>query len=397
MVLYLLVNCPPYKDRTLKALIGGFRQLLKSNFHIYDFQDGGFREGSPRFEQDAVCLLYGNLRNYGPQLKSLPESPNMEIIRFLESFPGKRFWITRHDSDLDHYPEDMIMGRKTRYSRPREIERFEYLLNLFDGLVWFGEDLLSNEAPLDLSPNGEKHWSSEYIDFKRNILKQTITELKSRFKMRIEYTHCVSKASIHLGRKTLFHNRRYPIGLVGTLYNTRLYVREVLNDLEIKVTPFDSYEAAVLKLNYAINHLGRIGWGDVRIRNMQRSSRFMSQQLMISQTRMAWVDPGYFGYLVRKYFEFSLAGAMLVGQSNKGIENKGFVKNQNIIESNGKSFSDIIHIDEVERKILVNNNLDMIEQVHTGLARANQIFNATVDNAGEYVFSFRSGQFVRIS
>jgi len=393
----LLINGAPYTDRSLRSLIGGFKEILGPKFRIYNFHSKNFRKEALKANSEGVCILYGDLRNYSSGMRTQNVLQNEQLIEILELFPGEKFWMTKFDSDLDHYPEDLIMGRKTRERLGTRNNSCNDFFGLFDGLIWFGEDILEEQESADLPTPIKVHWSEDYIRFKREVLKVSLLELKSKFRKRIEYTHCVPKASIPLGRIALETYKPYSISLVGTLYNNRIFVKEEIQRLGIDCAPFEKYEKMALQIHSLTNYLRWIRVSKPRIKNLQRSIRYISQQSLFLQSKMAWVDPGYFGYLVRKYFEATIAGAGLVGQTNFGITNKGFVKNRNLLASNATDLVDLLKISDVERRQMTTNSLDVIEELHTGKARAAQIIKAISDSSTSYIYSFRDSKFLRIS
>jgi hypothetical protein len=305
--------------------------------------------------------------------------------------------MTGYDADLDHYPEDLLWGLKTEKFESQR-ESFDTTpFELFDGLVWPGEDLLKNDEPIDFPVLESKHWEPEFIRMKRRVLNNSLLELQSLFSKRIVNAHCIPSEALKYGRRTLHMYRQYPIGLVGAYYNNRIYIKDILKRSRVKNAPFDEYERFVSRTNGAIGKLEALGVDGVRIKKMQRAIRFLSQQSLFLQSKMAWVDPGYFGYLVRKYFEAPMAGAALIGQTNFSNESKGFIKDTTMLVSEGQDVIDLIQVSERERLCLVNNSLDMLSELHTGEARAKQILKGITDESTEYIYTFRGAKHVKLN
>jgi hypothetical protein len=121
--------------------------------------------------------------------------------------------------------------------------------------------------------------------------------------------------------------------------------------------------------------------------------------MLYAQSSYAWADPGYFGYLVRKYFEATLSGSAILGMTNFHIEHKGFMVGKNVLP-----FEDFIAdgsneeylLDEPTRRKFVESALDTIQELHTGKQRARQIVAGLFEENADCVYSFRNCKFVKI-
>lgn len=395
--MFLVRNDSGYKDRTFEAFKHGLKSHLGKNltFISRGVLESGYK--FPAHSNEDRLIVYGNLRDYTQPKSRQQRIANSILLLWLEKFLGRKFWMI--SQDLDHATHDLIFGIKTNVENLTSDRTVSDHINMFDGLIWFGEDLLLSIPNLDYAPNSSLHWQPEYIEKRRNLLKSTIIELKSIFSWRIEYTHCVPDKVLGLARLALRSRKLFDLAFIGTMYNNRIYAHEALSHSGVKFAPFERYEKLltnVLKISEKGFYL--VG-NNVPPHTIKRSLRYASQQMLYAQSSYAWADPGYFGYLVRKYFEATLSGSAILGMTNFHIEHKGFMVGKNVLP-----FEDFIAdgsneeylLDEPTRRKFVESALDTIQELHTGKQRARQIVAGLFEENADCVYSFRNCKFVKI-
>ena len=344
-------------------------------------------------------ILIGNLRDYGQKLsKSLPLL-NSNLCRLLMKFSGEIYWLITQD--LDHEVFDLLHGLKTPcYKKRMEISmNIKTILSQFTGVIWYGENLIQNEHIYNIGHEFHTHWPLERIKDRTKILNRTTKFIKENYFKRIEYVHAVSDNSLNLAKLLMRIDRKYDLALIGTKYNMRIYAEYYINQQkELTIAPFEHFDFRVKNLTKnATRVMRRIGLSTTAQKTFGRKIRFASQELLYAKSKFAWMDPGYFGYFVRKYLESAIMGSALVGISNDNFRNLGLVNNLNFLEVHAEeihktNFTDILN--ECNDRELASNMLTMIRKNHSSSARANQILQSIECEKKIYRAHFLNGNFV---
>jgi hypothetical protein len=350
------------------------------------------------FTGEDTLLLVGNFRDFRSYSKE--PSFDQDLEKLIRKFPGNKAWQIY--ADLDHRIEDIVFGKKTLPKSVRNNEEFHRALELmkeFNILIWSNENSVSQEDSPFWPKNETTFWSRSELDFHWANLLETERILRDNFFKRIEWQHCVDlKWKIPMGLKSSI--TCYDLAIIGRKYDSRLYALTQLELASTNLNPFQGTHDQRNQTNRIIRKLGEsLNVSSKTTHLLQIKSNYFRQQTQYLSSSAAWMDPGYFGYFVRKYLEATVMGCALVGEFNSRIENLGFVSGVNCAyiptERIESSTSKEMIRDRAQHRFLANNAMTLVETLHSTQIRARQIYSALIKKEFKSVYKFLSGEYVR--
>ena len=227
---------------------------------------------------------------------------------------------------------------------------------------------------------------------------ETETILRENFRKRIEWQHCIDiQLKIPVNSKKSIS--RFDLALIGRSYDSRLFALQQLRNVDLKLNSFHGTHGSKYLIDRIIKKIGReMDISSEKLHHVEFKLNYYRQQVQYLQSSAAWMDPGYFGYFVRKYLESSVMGCALVGEFNSRIGNLGFengancqyIRTENILKSKSTEFIR----DRNLHRFLSANAINLVETSHSTQVRARQISAALANNRTNAVSRFRSGKFV---